>query len=172
MKPTPKIVKYPNKTLTVPTIEWNFVAGNKSDLIDMVSNMEQLLQTKPDGVALAANQAGYNVRMFILRKDVAEKYSIPTTIINPKINSIGSDMSDEREGCLSFPGLYLSIKRHNVVSCDFYDIDGNKRIVILEDFDARIFQHECEHLDGKLYVDNLPKRERYQVLGKFKNRNF
>jgi peptide deformylase len=172
MKNTMKILKYPNKTLTIPTVNWDFVGGNKSELIQIASNMQELLKTKPDGVALAANQAGYNIRMFVLDEKIANDFSLPQIIVNPFINPIESKLVEEQEGCLSFPGLFFPIKRHNNISCDYYDIDGNKRIVILEGFAARAFQHECEHLDGKLYIDNLPRRERFQVIGRIKNRGF
>ena len=172
MKPTMKILKYPNKLLTTPTINWDFVNGKKQELLDMVASMEELLKTKPDGVALAANQAGYVTRMFVLEEELANEYSLPRAIINPVINPVGTRKLEESEGCLSFPGLYFPVKRHDVISCDFYDIDGNKKITILENFPARVFQHECEHLDGKLYLENLPRRERFQVIGKLKNRGF
>ena len=172
MKATMKILKYPNKNLTIPTVNWDFVGGNKTELIQIADNMLTLLKTKPDGVALAANQAGYNIRMFVLDDKTASEYSLPQTIVNPVINPIEANLVEDREGCLSFPGLYFPIKRHNNISCDFYDIDGNKKIVILEGFVARVFQHECEHLDGKLYIDNLPRRERYQIIGRIKNRGF
>jgi peptide deformylase len=168
----PKLIKYPNRLLTTETVNWDFVTGNKTLLLDTVKSMEELLKQKPDGVALSANQAGYNMRLFVVTEQIAEEYSIPTVIINPTINPVGPRFTEEREGCLSFPGLFFPIKRHNVVSCDFYDVDGNKRIAIVENFGARIFQHECEHLDGKLYLCNLPVRERYQMIGKYKNRNF
>lgn len=172
MKLTPKLIKYPNKILTVPTVGWDFTTSKREYLVDMAKNMEELLKTKPDGIALAANQAGYTARVFVVADKFASEYSIPNTIVNPRLNPVGPRLIEEREGCLSFPGLYFPVKRHDIISCDFYDVEGVKRIVILEDFAARVFQHECEHLDGKLYVDNLPKRERYQVLGKFKNRGY
>lgn len=172
MNTNQKILKYPNKILTTPTDEWNFGYNDKQYLLHIIEDMKTLLKTKPEGVALAANQAGYNFRLFINENKFADKYSLPHVIINPTISAIDANLVQDNEGCLSFPGLFLSIKRNKNISCDFYDVDGNKHIITLEDFPARVFQHECEHLDGKLYINNFPIRERYQIIGKFKNRNY
>lgn len=164
-----KILKYPNNHLIKPTIPWDFSVGSKMELLFIISKMEELLKSRIEGVALAANQAGYKHRMFVLTEKFAKDYSLPTAIINPVITTVGSRTIEEKEGCLSFPGLFFDIKRQDLISCDFYDVDGNKRAVLLEDFSSRVFQHECEHLDGKLFIENLPKRERYQIFGKLKN---
>lgn len=164
-----KIVKYPNKILTTPTVEWDFESGKKEELLECAEKMKDLLKSTHDGVALAANQAGFNIRMFVIAEELANNYSIPSAIINPKIKPVGGDaLIEEKEGCLSFPGLFFKIKRHDLIWCEFYDLDGKRLFAALEDFGSRVFQHECEHLDGKLYIDNLSRIEKYQVIGKYK----
>lgn len=172
MKSTTKILRYPNKILTTPTVNWDFIANNKTELLAMIAKMEELLKARSEGVALAANQAGFDKRLFIVTDKLAQEHNISNVFINPVLNIVDTKMTEEKEGCLSFPELFFPVKRYDTISCDYYDLDGNKKIIILEGFIARVFQHECEHLDGKLYIDNLPRRERFQVLGKFKNRSF
>lgn len=165
-----KILKYPNKALITKTTSWDFEKDNSSSLKEMIENMHDSLKEKSDGVALAANQIGYDKRIFVLTSELAAKHNIENVIINPTIVRFDKDeeLIEDKEGCLSFPGLYFKIKRYDKLVCSFKDISGNYRVAYLDGFISRVFQHECEHLDGKLYVSNLPKRQMYQVLGAYR----
>lgn len=76
-------------------------------------------------------------------------------VINPTIKPQGSDIQGHWEGCLSVPGLRGYVERPNNITVDFYDLDGQKQQLSLEGFPATVFQHECDHLEGKLYVDHI-----------------
>ena len=161
-----KILKFPNKSLITPTVEVEDLEKVQPLLLSMIETLKQT----PSGAALAANQVGLNWRMFVITDALAEQYKIPTAIINPQLKPFGANSVKAQEGCLSFPGIFLEIKRHEAVTCDFIDLSGEKHSVTLEDLGSRVFQHECEHLDGGLYTDNVDRIKRYQVLGRMRRR--
>lgn len=165
-----KVLKYPNKILTTPTKDWDF-NNDRSVLEERALAMLSLLETFPNGAALAANQAGFDTKMFVIKESLAEEYKIETAIVNPIIRPTTQTKKLVPEGCLSFPGININVKRFESLTCDYFTIDGIKKSVFLEDFGAQVFQHECEHLDGKLFIDNLDRISKYQIIGKsFKNR--
>ena len=115
------------------------------------------LMRKEGGIGLAANQAGIDLRLVVIEtKDKIWK------IINPQIRKKRGSIVFE-EGCLSFPGLSLKIKRAKEVWVDFLDVDGNKVSVKAEGILAVAFQHEVDHLDGILFIDHIPYLERLKI---------
>lgn len=162
-----KIIKYPNKVLTTPTKDVDVLDPGDIDLTGLVMMMHKVLSQTPTGLALAANQVGLPLRLFVLREDLADSCSVPTAIINPRI-VIGAEREEMEEGCLSFPGIYLKITRAKRITCTFTQLDGEERIIELSGLSARVFQHECEHLDGNLFTNNVDRIQRYQVFGRMK----
>jgi len=104
------------------------------------------------GVGLAAPQVGVTVRLF-----VASPTFEPTdrrVYVNPQIIALdGTQLGDE--GCLSFPGVSCKIKRANTATIRALGLDGEPFEETGEELTARIFQHECDHLDGRLLVDRM-----------------
>jgi peptide deformylase len=78
-------------------------------------------------------------------------------LINPEITSRSSSTAVAEEGCLSLPGVWLPITRSTEITLQFVTMDGKPRELLLKDFDARVIQHEVDHLDGVLITDH--KRE-------------
>ncbi len=115
------------------------------------------LMRKEGGIGLAANQAGIDLRLVVI-----ETQDKVWKIINPQIRRKKGSIVFE-EGCLSFPGLSLKIKRAKEVWVDFLDVDGNKVSVKAEDILAVAFQHEVDHLDGILFIDHIPYLERLKI---------
>lgn len=103
-------------------------------------------------VGLAAPQINVNLRMFIMKPN---KQSI--VVINPTITKRrGSKKSDE--GCLSIPGVYETVaERDEIIDVEFYDVEMRKHKMRLRGFEAVVFQHEFDHLNGILYTDRLTK---------------
>ena len=159
------ILRYPNKSLLTKTKEWDF-SISRDELISHAVDMHEALSKSDRGVALAANQVGKNIRMFVIHDEIASSLDIPTAIVNPRITYSSSSKEEAKEGCLSFPNTFVPIKRSSNIGCEFFSVDGFIKHVDLSGFNARVFQHECEHLDGKLFVDNLPRILRYQVISK------
>ena len=112
------------------------------------------------GVGLAAPQVGESLRIFIISSYPNNRYPeapdmIPTPIINPQIISYSEELQDGWEGCLSIPGLRAPVLRHSAVKVKYFDREGNEIEAILEDFVARIFQHEFDHIEGIVFIDRL-----------------
>lgn len=117
---------------------------------------ESMIETmyKAPGVGLAANQVGVQKRMFVY--DQGEG---PFVIVNPRIVETDGEWIYE-EGCLSVPGLSWEIVRPNAVHLVGRDLDGNEIDIQTEEYEARIFQHEVDHLDGFLLIDRLDDDQR------------
>lgn len=118
---------------------------------DMFATMEQ-----QGGVGLAAPQIGVALRIVVFGFDESERYpdapSVPvTTLINPEIEFLGDEMESGWEGCLSVPGLRGLVPRHVRLRYRGFDESGQIIDRVAEGFHARVVQHECDHLDGKLY---------------------
>lgn len=118
------------------------------------------------GVGLAAPQIGLSLRLAVI--DVKpEGKSARIVLINPEIVSLEGELNDE-EGCLSLPGVYHKLRRHARARVRALDEHGVSRELSGEGLLARAFQHEIDHLDGKLYVDRLPFEDRLAVLDAIK----
>lgn len=101
------------------------------------------------GVGLSANQVGIDAKVFV----IGGNDKIPTkTIINPSLQSVSNSMTSMKEGCLSYPGLWLMIKRPVECAMSYQDIDGN---VVVENFtglQARVVLHEYDHMVGQNFT--------------------
>jgi peptide deformylase len=114
------------------------------------------------GVGLAAPQIGLSLRVAVI--DVRpEGKSQRLVLINPEIVSKDGEVRDE-EGCLSVPGVYAKLHRFAKVRVRALGEDGKPWELTGTGLLARAFQHEIDHLDGKLYVDRLPFEDRLKVL--------
>ena len=78
-------------------------------------------------------------------------------LINPEITSRSSSTAVAEEGCLSLPGVWLPITRSTEITLQFVTMDGKPRELLLKDFDARVIQHEVDHLDGVLITDHATR---------------
>ena len=113
-----------------------------------------------NGVGIAAPQVGVSCRLFIvasrpnLRYPHAPKME-PTVMINPTILNHSEQRIAGWEGCLSVPGLRGFIQRYHEIEVAYTDRAGRQHCQVLTDFVARIFQHELDHLDGKVFLDRI-----------------
>ncbi|HAZ30215.1 TPA: peptide deformylase [Candidatus Acetothermia bacterium] len=116
-----------------------------------------------EALGLAANQLGLAARAALVRIGDEER-----VLLNPTIVGRSADLVVDWEGCLSLPGVEAEVPRAKEVVVQAMDEDGKAVELRLADLEARVLQHEVDHLDGVLYVDLLPKEERRQVLGEFR----
>jgi peptide deformylase len=112
--------------------------------------------TAMDGAGIAAPQIGVSLRVVIFGVGKNPRYpdaeQVPyTVLINPQITSLGNEMEDGWEGCLSVPGMRGIVPRHALLRYTGHDHYGNLIDRIASGFHARVVQHECDHLDGILY---------------------
>ena len=114
-----------------------------------------------DGVWLAAPQVWKNIRIIAVTlwedKGGRLQQIWDEVLINPQITQVSEQMNVDIEWCLSLPGIEWKVKRYNWVEVSFYDIKGQKHQKTFYDFNARIVQHEIDHLDWILFIDKLEK---------------
>ena len=124
--------------------------------------VEDLLETvDADGRAgLAANQIGVGLRAFSWDIDGEVDY-----ILNPRLVEVSEDeYQDGDEGCLSVPGLFFPCQRAWYARAEGIDLDGKPTVVEGEELMGRCIQHECDHLDGHLYLDRLDRLTRRKAF--------
>ncbi|MCX7633190.1 MAG: peptide deformylase [Turneriella sp.] len=105
------------------------------------------------GVGLAAVQIGVLQRVIVI--DLVEKGFIKGAFVNPRLLEASEELQDGEEGCLSVPGLSAQLKRPRWVKIGYQDLSGNEKTIEGEMLLARAFLHEMDHLDGKVFVDQL-----------------
>ena len=115
---------------------------------------EQMIKimVETSGVGLAGPQAGVNLRIFVASVDGTKENA--RVYVNPVIKVEGPIVSNE-EGCLSLPGIAGKIKRYVKCTITAQDLDGNEFTETGEDLQARIYQHEYDHLEGRMIKDRL-----------------
>ena len=120
-----------------------------------------------DGVGLAANQIGVDLRIFVYDCPDDDEVMRKGVVVNPTVvlpEGPERTLDDSEEGCLSVPGPRASLARPDVATCHGFDLAGAPITVVGTGVLARCLQHETDHLDGKLYIDRLSTRERKRVL--------
>jgi len=126
--------------------------------IDMVQTMK-----KGEGIGLAAPQVGVLKRMIVIETDYRNRGVL--ALVNPKIIKRSSKKEKDTEGCLSFPGIYIELKRAEKVEVKARNINGEKIRFKAEGLLARVLQHEIDHLNGIVFYKrlNLIKRIIFQA---------
>jgi peptide deformylase len=125
------------------------------ELHALLADMRDTMHAE-NGVGLAAPQIGVNLRVVIFEVEGNPRYpeaeAVPQTVlINPVITPLKKKLEDDWEGCLSVPGMRGMVPRYTHIRYLGYDEYGNRIDRTVEDFHARVVQHECDHLDGILY---------------------
>lgn len=124
---------------------------------DLISGMSKVLAAEPDGIALAAPQIGVLARIFVvsgkLFPDKDGKATSDRIFTNPVLTKLSRKKELIEEGCLSVRHMYGQIKRAMKASVEAYDETGKKFTHNASGLLAQVFQHEVDHLDGKLFVD-------------------
>jgi peptide deformylase len=135
---------------------------------DVVADMAQTLE-RENGLGLAAPQIGVSKRIIIARAGFDSGRIL--VLINPKILSKSKETVEIEEGCLSFPGIFLEIKRSERVEVEGINIDGKKIRFSADGILARVFQHEIDHLDGILFFSRLAFFKKMKFLLKHPSLN-
>lgn len=178
---TKEIVKIPHKVLRRKANDILVREISSPKIQKLIATMKALLAATTDGVGLAAPQVGEPMRIFIVSEEAEEidkaekkghkrrltenskeiherpyekrnwKYYV---FINPAVKNKSRRKLDGPEGCLSVPGKFGTIARHEKITVEAYDETGKKFTRGASRFFARVTQHELDHLDGILFVDN------------------
>ena len=113
--------------------------------------------SKYGGIGLSGNQVGLPFRMFVMGGHPQIEDGKERTVFNPIVNDVSPETILMKEGCLSFPFLFLSIKRPKWVNVRYTDENGETVDEYLHGMSARIFQHENEHMNGYIFTDLVSK---------------
>jgi peptide deformylase len=130
------------------------------DLQRLVERMGRLMQDA-NGVGLAANQAGILRRVFVFRRGEEEE---PVAAVNPRIAESGDELETDDEGCLSLQGVLIPVERPATVVLEAQDVTGAPVRLELEGLDARVVQHELDHLDGVLILERTTPEARREAM--------
>ena len=155
-----KIIRMGHPALRRPAVEVPAEDIGSEALHRLVADMIDTLHDY-GGIGLAAPQINEGIRLAIVEMTgEATRYGdlapVPLTVcINPVIDVLDSETAGFWEGCLSVPGLRGFVKRPQHVRVSFTDMQGKRRAVEAKGFLATVFQHEFDHLDGKLFVDHI-----------------
>ena len=149
MEPGKKIVQYPHPALRHPAKPVTSIDG---ELRRYAERMLELMY-EHEGLGLAAPQVALPVQLLVMNfEGDPQKKSLEYVAINPVIlERKGSQ--EGSEGCLSFPDLYQKVRRAKTVTVQAYNLDGQLYEMTCSDLPARLWQHEIDHLHGRLYID-------------------
>jgi peptide deformylase len=140
-----QLIKSPDPVLKQVAVDFDWQAFDAAELeIDMVKTM-----IDSGGIGLAANQVGLLQRVFAIRL----KDQVPFCMFNPRVISASTEVDTSSEGCLSFPELWLDVKRPKTIDAEYFDRHGNKCTITLTGIDSRCFLHELDHLNGVCFTD-------------------
>jgi peptide deformylase len=130
-------------------------------IADMFASMEAA-----EGVGLAANQIGVDARIFVIDCDDHDGKRVVGHVINPvlRLSETARELDVDVEGCLSVPGVSADLGRTYVAAVTGVDMKGQPVTIETTGQAARCLQHETDHLDGLLYVDRLPTKQRKKLL--------
>ncbi|MEN3014247.1 MAG: peptide deformylase [Endomicrobiia bacterium] len=158
------LIKYPHPLLKrklSPVEKFN------SELKHIVRDMFETMYAY-NGIGLAANQVGIDLQIVVVDISYKEKNVKSTSfaLINPKILQYSSKKIDAEEGCLSFPGYYERIKRAETIEVEYFDINGKKNKIIVNNLLSRVLQHEIDHINGISFIQRMSadKRLKFYVL--------
>lgn len=143
------------------------------ELKKLVADMFETMYAS-EGVGLAAPQIGHNDRIVVIDADPVGD-SFPEcagrkfTLINPVVEVLDGEVCSRAEGCLSLPGLSEDVKRVEHIRLSWVDEDFNPHSEEISGFLARIVQHECDHLEGKVYIDHISPIRKQLIRSKLNN---
>jgi len=159
-----KILRYPDPLLLMRSAEINSFDKNLVNLSkDLIDTMYDA-----DGVGLAAPQIGINKRIFVMDCSSENEEKDCRVVINPEIEHASEELGSYKEGCLSIPGITEEISRPKVIKVLYQDVNGVLQRDTYDDLWSICFQHELDHLNGKLFIDHLRPMKKILVKNKMK----
>lgn len=148
-----KLVEAPSSWLEKTVQPFDF---EKHDAVKISGEMARIMMDK-NGIGLAANQVELDAQIFVMRPLNHTEVKKPFAIINPIVLEVSEETKNGPEGCLSYPGLVLNVRRPVKLVAQFLDLDAKECILEFSNVDARCFLHEYDHLNGIEFVDRVSK---------------
>lgn len=150
--------KKDEKFLRQVTHSFDFQKYKKSEIRELVKTMRRDMQ-QYEGIGLSSNQVGLNIKVFVAK--VENKFY---SIFNPEIIQTSKGVIGMDEGCLSVPGVFGLVDRPAKITIKGYDQNGKAIKIKAWGLLARVFQHEVDHLHGKLFIDKAKQVERVPIV--------
>jgi len=143
-----KILEFPDKRLR--RISKDITIFDQG--LKILSDNMLMTMYEQKGVGLAAPQVNQPIRLIVM--DISEDRDQPMVFVNPVVSSYEGSV-ESNEGCLSVPDIKTDIKRHETITLDAMDLEGNTILLHAEGLLSICIQHEIDHLDGKLFIDYI-----------------
>ncbi len=165
------IYLYGSEVLREPAKEADL--NDRDALVSLVEDMKETL-AGADGCGLAAPQVGKGLRVLIVDGTVVSDVydylkDFRRVMINPVLIEESDETREYSEGCLSVPGIYADVRRPARIKVEYYNGDFEKVTEEFDKFACRMIQHEMEHLDGHLFVDDVAPIRRKMIARKLQN---
>ena len=150
------LIEEASKVLRTPPAPFDF--ESREDAKEIEEKLSESMD-KFGGIGLSANQVGLDARVFVMRTQDGNK-----AFFNPEITKVSQETDLLKEGCLSFPDIYLMIKRPRVCEMKYQDSEGNEHSTMLDGIGARCAQHEIDHLNGIVFLQRASKLKLERAL--------
>ena len=145
-----KLIENTNTALTIPLSGCSEDMNRQEMKDNLIETMEHF-----NGIGLSANQCGVMERVFVMYSDVKKREII--ACFNPKIVTESDEEIFMEEGCLTYPGLWLKVKRPDGIEVTYEDENGEKQEKAMFGLECRIFQHEYDHMEGTNFTQKVSK---------------
>lgn len=161
-----ELIKFPNEILRERIPEFDF----ENPSVDPVEFEKEMIQSMLEnhGMGLAANQVGQRVRMFVIGH--SETPETAQAFYNPVVVAHVDETEDLIEGCLSFPNVYVNIKRPTKIKAQWQNSKGETQEGVFEGYDCKCFLHELDHLEGIVFQDRVSTLKWEMAVKKSKKR--
>eukprot|EP00545_Synedropsis_sp_CCMP1620_P005707 CAMPEP_0119003798 /NCGR_PEP_ID=MMETSP1176-20130426/771_1 /TAXON_ID=265551 /ORGANISM="Synedropsis recta cf, Strain CCMP1620" /LENGTH=240 /DNA_ID=CAMNT_0006955429 /DNA_START=111 /DNA_END=833 /DNA_ORIENTATION=+ len=158
-----RILKYPHPSLRAANAEVT-AAELEDGTITKIAKEMLLVMYAAEGIGLAAPQVGINKQVMVYNESGdSKKWLDEVVLVNPKIVEFSEGRDVEMEGCLSFPDMNGDVERSKWIKVEALTTKGRKVKKKYKGWEARVFQHEYDHLEGKVYIDHLDEENLGQV---------
>ena len=161
------ILKEPNKLLRQKSAEIHVI---DEEIKNLAKDMLETMYNAP-GIGLAAVQVGVLKRLIVVDISKEGEKKNPIFLINPKIVWKSDILVNNEEGCLSIPGYYGNVDRHDSCKVEYLDIEGNLNNINVSGLLSRCIQHEVDHCNGVLFIDHLSQLKREIIQKKIQKNN-
>ena len=161
-----QLIQSPNSFLTRKVKPFDF---NELDAKQVSGEMCQIMMAK-NGLGLAANQVELDAQIFVMRPVENEAVTKPFAVINPVIMKVDSDTVLGKEGCLSLPDIDAKITRNETTLLQYTSEKGEQKKLIAEWPLSGGLQHECDHLEGKLFIHRMEKKKAAFLLDRWRRK--
>jgi peptide deformylase len=145
-----QLIEEASKVLRTPPLVFDF--ENRTDAEEIEKSLTEAME-RFGGIGLSANQVGLDARVFVMK---SQDQGI-VAFFNPEITKVSQETDLMKEGCLSFPDIYLMIKRAKLIELKYQNAQGEDKVVSLEGLASRCVQHEVDHLNGIIFLQRASR---------------